>query len=101
MPKSKPDLNTRQLFASIEEGLYLSAKSRAAELRIPMRVFIERALELALELDNTPSNHGNHDKHPIWKDEYLKIQSQQPIGSPVELTSDEATSIISATFDLK
>ena len=100
MPKSKPDLNTRQLFASIEEGLYLSAKSRAAELRIPMRVFIERALELALELDNTPSNHSNHDKHPIWKDEYLKIQSQQPIGSPVELTSDEATSIISATFDL-
>ena len=99
MPKSKPALKTRQLFASIEESIYLSAKSRAAELRIPMREFIERALELALDPDHedTPRN---HDKHPVWKDEYLKIQSQQPIGSPVELTSEEATSIISATFDV-
>ena len=97
MPKSKPSLKTRQLFASIEESLYLSAKSRAAELRIPMREFIERALELALDPEDTPLN---HDQHPIWKDEYLKIQSQQPIGSPVELTSEEATSIISATFDV-
>ncbi len=97
MPKSKPSLKTRQLFASIEEGLYLSAKSRAAELRIPMREFIERALEVALDHNDTPSNHDNH---PIWKDEYLKIQGQQPIGSPVELTSEEATSIISATFDV-
>ena len=30
----------------------------------------------------------------VWDDEYLSMQERQPIGSPVELTKDEAAAIL-------
>ena len=44
MPREKNNVPTRQLYAQIREDLYLGAKSRAAEMRVPMREFIERAI---------------------------------------------------------
>ena len=48
MPRQKSSVPTRQLYAQIREDLYLSAKARAAEMRVPLRTFLENALEMAL-----------------------------------------------------
>ena len=94
MSRQKSDQNTRQIYASIREDIYLAAKARATELRMPLREFIEYALELALSGQTaTPQS-----THTIWNDEYLRMQMSQPLGSPVELTDDEAQEVIRATF---
>ena len=97
MPRNKSPERTRQLYASIPEDLYLSVKARATELRMPLRAFIEIALEQALsgpdrapDLGPTPS---------LWDDEYLHMQSQQPLGSPVELSRDEAERVVRQGFN--
>ena len=92
MARQKSSAPTRQLYAQIREDLYLSAKARAAEMRVPLRTFLEDALEMAL-------NGGQPDPEPqrpksVWDDEYLSMQERQPIGSPVELTKDEAAAIL-------
>ena len=96
MPRKRPEGSTRQIYASIREDIYLLAKARAAELRVPMREFIEMALQRALsELEepvpgpSTPS---------VWDDEYLLTQAEQPLGSPVELTPEEAERVARAAF---
>ena len=48
MPRQKSSVPTRQLYAQIREDLYLGAKARAAEMRVPLRTFLENALEMAL-----------------------------------------------------
>jgi hypothetical protein len=99
-PQQQP---TRQIYASVREDLYLAAKARATELRIPLRKFLEGALELALtgegravssaEVENRPSRQPS-----IWEDEYVRMQSQQSVGSPVELSEDEAKRLIRQSF---
>tara|TARA_B100000809_G_C14783390_1_gene403813 strand:- start:287 stop:610 length:324 start_codon:yes stop_codon:yes gene_type:complete len=99
-PQERP---TRQIYASVREDLYLAAKARSTELRIPLRKFLEEALELALtgegraasstEIENSPSRQPS-----IWEDEYVRMQSQQPVGSPVELSEDEAKRLIRQSF---
>ncbi len=82
---------TRQLYAQIREDIYLAAKARAAETRVPLRVFLEEALETALG----SGGGGESQARPsVWDDEYLAMQRRQPIGSPVELTDSEASSIL-------
>ena len=97
---------TRQIYASVREDLYLAAKARATELRIPLRKFLEEALELALagegravssaEVEGRPSRQPS-----IWEDEYVRMQSQQAVGSPVELSEDEAKQLIRQSFSRK
>ena len=97
MPRGKPEGQTRQVYASIREDLYLAAKARATELRIPLRELIETGLELALSGSIQPPA----EKKPtpsIWEDEYLGMQASQPLGTPVEFTRDEAEKIVKATF---
>ncbi len=90
MPREKVTQPTRQLYAQIREDIYLASKARAAEMRVPLREFIEDALEGALkgetQVDGTPRS--------VWDDEYLGMQLNQPLGSPVELTAEEAKSIV-------
>lgn len=94
---------TRQIYASIREDLYLAAKARATELRIPLRRFLEDALELALtgqaaSSAPAPFGGGASRQPSIWEDEYVRMQSQQPVGSPVELSEDEAKQLIRESF---
>ncbi len=48
MARKKIDGPSRQLFAKINEDVYLAAKSKAAQQRISMRAFLENALTLYL-----------------------------------------------------
>ena len=99
-PNEQP---TRQIYASVREDLYLAAKARATELRIPLRRFLEDALELALTgtangPSPSPMERGQSRQPSIWEDEYVRMQTQQPVGSPVELSEDEAKRLIRESF---
>ena len=90
MPREKATQPTRQLYAQIREDIYLASKARAAEMRVPLREFIEDALESAL----TGESPRTEISRSVWDDEYLGMQLRQPLGSPVELTSEEAKAIV-------
>ena len=90
MPREKVTQPTRQLYAQIREDIYLEAKAKAAEMRVPLREFIEAALESALRGEM----HAKEVARSVWEDEYLDMQLRQPFGSPVELTSEEAKAIV-------
>ena len=81
MAKRKVEYETRQVYASIREELYIAAKSRALELRMPMREFIEHALEKTLNLEIDATSHStlaedeeSNRKRSLWDDPYLKMQ---------------------------
>ncbi|PKB61583.1 MAG: hypothetical protein BZY79_03265 [SAR202 cluster bacterium Casp-Chloro-G4] len=87
----------------MREDLYLAAKARATELRIPLRRFLEDALELALAGRAGASGPKAFEMHEptqpsIWEDEYVRMQSQQAVGSPVDLSEDEAKQLIRESF---
>ncbi len=90
MPREKVTEPTRQLYAQIREDIYLASKAKAAEMRVPLRVFLENALANALE----PAATEPYKEPSVWDDEYIGMQERQPLGSPVELTREEAVSII-------
>ena len=90
MPREKATQPTRQLYAQIREDIYLASKARAAEMRVPLREFIEDALESALSGEQSRADVARS----VWDDEYLGMQLRQPLGSPVELTSEEAKAIV-------
>ena len=92
MPRQKSSVPTRQLYAQIREDLYLSAKARAAEMRVPLRTFLENALEMALNGDQPQASEPKRES--VWNDEYLSMQRRQPVGSPVQLSADEASAIL-------
>ena len=92
MPRQKSSVPTRQLYAQIREDLYLSAKARAAEMRVPLRTFLESALEMALNGDQSEAPRTRIES--VWNDEYLSMQERQPVGSPVQLSAEEAAAIL-------
>ncbi len=92
MARQKSSVPTRQLYAQIREDLYLGAKARAAEMRVPLRTFLENALEMALNADQYQSSEPKVES--VWNDEYLSMQRRQPVGSPIELSADEAAAIL-------
>lgn len=59
-------------------------------MRVPLREFIEDALESALSGEGTSADVSRS----IWDDEYLGMQLRQPLGSPVELTEEESKAIV-------
>ena len=94
---------TRQIYASVREDIYLAAKARATELRIPLRRFLEDALELALTGHAGESGTLARERHEptkpsIWEDEYVRMQSKQAVGSPVDLSEEEAKQLIRESF---
>ena len=103
MARKKTEGSTRQIFASVREELYLAAKARATEQRMSLREFMEMALKLALSGAEGPPEGPEQPTEDqaapsIWEDEYLRMQVQQPLGSPVELTREEAEKVVRATF---
>ena len=101
MPRSKQSGPHRQIYATVREDLYLAAKAKSAELRIPLRELLERALLLMLESGIKDKSANTTQDASLWDDEYISMQAQQPIGSPVELTDDEAKSIAKNAFGLR
>jgi hypothetical protein len=97
MARKKAEGNTRQIYASVREDLYLAAKARATELRMPLKEFVEMALGLALSGPDQTSPCPVSDPS-VWDDEYLRMQAEQPVGSPVELSREEAQRVIKAAF---
>ena len=100
MPRRAVEGETRQIYASVREDIYLAAKARAAELRVPLRELIEMALVRLLKEEGTetveappPNRSAGRPRPSIWDDEYIGMQARQPIGSPVELTREEAARI--------
>ena len=98
-------LPTRQIYASIREDVYLAAKSRAAELRLPMRRFIEIALANAIEADGAAPVDARHPEDAslpqapsIWDDQYLEAQARQPLGAPLVLSEEEARRVALGAF---
>ncbi len=106
MPRTREHSEpTRQIYASIREDIYLAAKSRAAQLRLPMRRFIEEALVDAVNgerlADYSPLGEKSqlHTKPAtVWDDQYIGAQASQPLGSPLDLSLDEARRVILEGF---
>ena len=95
MPRRVAEGETRQIYASVREDIYLAAKARAAELRVPLRELIEMALARMLTGEGAEAveSPAAPPRPSIWDDEYIGMQARQPIGSPVELTREEAARI--------
>ena len=107
MPRTREHSQpTRQLYATIREDIYLAAKAKATELRLPLRRFIEDALELAIAggaAAQAPSETSSQAALPaarpsVWDDQYLAAQARQPLGAPVELSADEARRVALSVF---
>ena len=85
----------------------MAAKSRAAELRLPMRRFIEEALASAISGDNTlrvdsPDATVSKSLNPsVWDDHYIGAQAKQPLGSPLDLSEGEARRVALQAFDFQ
>ena len=98
MPRTREHSEpTRQLYASIREDIYLAAKSRAAQLRLPLRRFIEDALVNAIDGDSSISRESLNEQEAnpikprtVWDDQYIGAQASQPLGSPLDLSENEA-----------
>ena len=65
-------------------------------MRVPLREFIESALESALRGESQETEVPTS----VWEDEYLGMQLRQPFGSPVELSSEEAKAIVREAISL-
>lgn len=108
MPRTREHSQpTRQLYATIREDIYLAAKAKATELRLPLRRFIEDALELAIAggaAAQAPSKTHPQAASPaqpsVWDDQYLAAQARQPLGAPVELSADEARRVALSVFQI-
>ena len=108
MPRTREHSQpTRQLYATIREDIYLAAKAKATELRLPLRRFIEDALELAIAggaSAQAPSEARPQSPSPaqpsVWDDQYLAAQARQPLGAPVELSADEARRVALSVFQI-
>ena len=100
MARKKTDGPTRQLFATIREDIYLLAKAKSAENRLSMRSLLEQALLLYLEAkDETRKEEvKSEESSSVWEDEYLGMQADRPMGTPVELSDEEAKKIAKEAF---
>jgi len=102
MARKRNDGPTRQLFAKINEDLYLEAKAKSAESRMSMREILEESLELYLGYEsNNPSQASDgptSTETSIWQDEYLNRQADRPVGAPIELSEEEAKEIARKAF---
>ena len=107
MPRTREHSEpTRQIYASIREDIYLAAKSRAAELRLPMRRFLEEALVSAISSGGTATLDSIGEtgtlavkRTTVWDDHYIDAQASQPVGSPLDLSQDEARRVALEGFN--
>ena len=100
MARKKSDEPTRQIFANIREDIYILVKSKSAEDRLSMREILEKSLLMYLGSDMgvIESDSASTSSSTVWDDEYLGMQAGQPVGTPIELSEDEAKRIALEAF---
>ena len=100
MARKKSDEPTRQIFANIREDIYLLVKSKSAEDRLSMREILEKSLlkYLGSDMCVIESDSASTSSSTVWDDEYLGMQAGQPVGTPIELSEDEAKRIALEAF---
>ena len=100
MARKKSAEPTRQIFANIREDIYLLVKSKSAEDRLSMREILEKSLLMYLGSDMgvIESDSASTSSSTVWDDEYLGMQAGQPVGTPIELSEDEAKRIALEAF---
>jgi hypothetical protein len=102
MPRNTSDVSTRQLFAKIDEDIYIEVKAKSALQRMTMREILEAALTQYLSMNpEKPSSSilSENDTYSVWdQDDYLKIQANQPVGAPIQLSETESKLIAKKAF---
>ena len=100
MARKKSDEPTRQIFANIREDIYLLVKSKSAEDRLSIIEILEKSLLMYLGSDMgvIESDSASTSSSTVWDDEYLGMQAGQPVGTPIELSEDEAKRIALEAF---
>ena len=51
------------------------------------------------EIPNLESPELSGNKSTVWDDEYLRMQAERPIGSPLELSEEEAKDVARRAFE--
>ncbi|KAA1296545.1 MAG: hypothetical protein EGP10_01775 [SAR202 cluster bacterium] len=99
MARNNSNQPTRQLFAKIDESLYLAIKAKSAQERLSIREILETALYQFLNVPNSIPNASTQSKQSIWEqDEYLLMQTERPVGSPISLSDSEKKKIAKEGF---
>tara|TARA_B100000519_G_scaffold43632_1_gene34329 strand:+ start:309 stop:647 length:339 start_codon:yes stop_codon:yes gene_type:complete len=99
MARNNSNQPTRQLFAKIDESLYLAIKAKSAQERLSIREILETALYQFLNSPNSNPNTSTESQKSIWeKDEYLLMQTERPVGSPISLSDSEKKKIAKEGF---
>ncbi|MFL2756819.1 MAG: hypothetical protein ACJ0BE_06145 [Dehalococcoidia bacterium] len=98
MPRRKNEGPTRQIFANIREDIYIKAKSKAAERRLSMRDILEESLSLYLDISNQEDD-MDESKDSVWGDTNISIQVSEPLGSPVDVSEEDARRIAREAFE--
>jgi len=98
MPRRKNEGPTRQIFANIREDIYIKAKSKAAEQRLSMRDILEESLSLYLNI-STQEDDIFELKDSVWGDTNISIQVNEPLGSPVDVSEEDARRIAREAFE--
>lgn len=99
MSRRKSEGPTRQIFANIREDIYIKAKSKAAEQRLSMRDILEKSLSLYLDMPDESNEVLPPSENSIWNDSNISIQVEEPIGSPLDVSEEDARRIAREAFE--
>ena len=82
---------------NIREDIYIKAKSKVAEQRLSMRDILEESLSLYLDI-STQEDDMCELKDSVWGDTNICIQVNEPLGSPVDVSEEDARRIAREAF---
>ncbi len=99
MPRRKNEGPTRQIFANIREDIYIKAKSKATEQRLSMRDILEKSLSLYLDMPDNVSVEAHNSVDSVWDNSTISIQVNEPLGSPIDISEEDAKRIAREAFE--
>ena len=99
MPRRKNEGPTRQIFANIREDIYIKAKSKATEQRLSMRDILEKSLSLYLDIPDNMNAETHNSADSVWDNSTISIQVNEPLGSPIDISEEEAKRIAREAFE--
>ncbi|MBI14819.1 MAG: hypothetical protein CL782_00940 [Chloroflexi bacterium] len=99
MPRRKNEGPTRQIFANIREDIYIKAKSKATEQRLSMRDILEKSLSLYLDIPDNVSVEARSNVDSVWDNSTISIQVNEPLGSPIDISEEDAKRIAREAFE--
>ena len=99
MPRRKNEGPTRQIFANIREDIYIKAKSKATEQRLSMRDILEKSLSLYLDIPDNMNSETHNSADSVWDNSTISIQVNEPLGSPIDISEEDAKRIAREAFE--